>query len=755
MKSQIGIISRVMFGYVLMMCVVADLGRAQTTTRVSVSSAGVEGDDQSFDPSLSLDGRFVAFVSRSTNLVPGDTNDSRDVFVHDRLTGQTSRVSVSSTGQQADNASYDPQLSADGQFVAFWSYAKNLVVGDTNGRDDVFVHDRQTGQTTRVNVSSTGVEAGQPVKVTGVVGIALSADGRFVAFDSCSSNLVPGDTNGECDIFVHDRQTGQTTRVSLSSTGEQSNGDSTRPQLSADGRFVAFISEASNLVAIDTNNDWDAFVHDRQTGQTTRVSITSTGAESQGVGQDGRVSLSADGRLVAFDACGSNLFPFPVDPNAGCDIFVHDRQTGQTSWVSVSSTGEPANNNSFFPQISANGRFVTFNSLASNLVSGDTNGASLLDYDTFVHDLKTGETTRVSVSSAGVQAASSSCECIEPAISGDGRFIAFTSDASNLVPGDTNTAGQFSEGGDIFVHDRGPIIRRNTGGGDFDGDGDEDLVWRHTNNGVVAIWFLNGTSLASAGFPAGVPLEWQIVGFGDVNADGKADVIWRHTTGVIAVWLMDGATIIGVGFPAGVPLEWIIQAVGDVDGNGTADLVWRNTTTGAGAVWLMNGGTIASSGFLPSVSLVWQMVGVGDVNNDGMADIMWHNTITGEVVVWVMNGVSMIGTISPGSKPTDWEIGGIGDVDGNGTADVVWVNSITEEVEVWFLNGTGLASSTLFAGQSSDWEIVQVGDTNSDNKTDLIWQNTSTGEVEVWQMDGSNQPVTGSPGNVGPPWEIQ
>jgi len=742
-------------GLVLLMSVVPDLGMAQTTTRVSVSSAGGEGDDQSYDPSLSWDGRFVAFASRSTNLVLGDTNFSRDIFVHDRQTGQTSRVSVSSTGQQADNASYDPQLSADGRFVAFWSYAKNLVVGDTNGREDFFVHDRQTGQTTRVNVSSAGAEAGPPTKITGVIGVALSADGGFVAFDSCSTNLVLGDTNDQCDIFVHDRQTGQTSRVSVSSTGEQANGDSTRPQLSADGRFVAFISEASNLVAADTNNDWDVYVHDRQTGQTTRVNVTTIGVESNGIGSpDTRISLSGDGRVVAFDACGSNLFP--ADPNGGCDIFVHDRQAGQTSWVSVSSTGEPANDSSFYPQLSANGRFVTFNSLASNLVSGDTNATIFsLDFDTFVHDRQTGQTTRVSVSSAGIQAAPSDCECIEPAISGNGRFIAFTSDASNLVPGDTNTAGQFSEGGDIFVHDRGPMPRRNTDGGDFNGDGNEDLVWRDTGTGVVAMWFLNGTTLTSSGFPAGVPLEWKIVGFGDVNDDGKADVIWRHITGVIAVWLMDGATIIGVGFPAGISPEWIIQAVEDVDGNGTADLVWRNTATGAGAVWLMNGGTIASSGFLPSVSLIWEMVGVGDADNDGKADIIWHNTVTGEIVVWVMNGLSMTGTISPGSKPIDWEVGGIGDVDGNGTADVVWVNPVTEEMEVWFLDGTGLVSSTVFAGKSADWVIAKVGDTNGDGKADLVWQNTSTGEVEVWQMDGSNQPVTGSPGNAGPPWELQ
>ena len=158
MKSQIGIIGGVMLGYVLLMGVVADLGHAQTTTRVNVSSGGVEGNDSSSqNPALSTNGRFVAFDSQSTNLVPADTNlDTRDIFVHDRQTGQTTLVSVSSTGEQANGYSYSPQLSADGRIVAFISWADNLVPGDTNGKEDVFVHDRQTGQTTRVNVSSTG-----------------------------------------------------------------------------------------------------------------------------------------------------------------------------------------------------------------------------------------------------------------------------------------------------------------------------------------------------------------------------------------------------------------------------------------------------------------------------------------------------------------------------------------------------------------------------------------------------------------------
>jgi len=200
----------------------------------------------------------VAFYSDSDNLVPDDTNDQRDIFVHDRGTGQTTRVSVDSSGAQGNNNSEYPAISADGRFVAFMSLATNLVAGDTNGVMDVFVHDRGTGQTTRVSVASGGAQGNGTSAVP-----AISADGRFVAFYSYANNLVPGDTNRRSDVFIHDRGTGQTTRVSVASGEAQANDSSEYPAISADGRFVAFESYADNLVAGDTNGVDDIFVRDR------------------------------------------------------------------------------------------------------------------------------------------------------------------------------------------------------------------------------------------------------------------------------------------------------------------------------------------------------------------------------------------------------------------------------------------------------------------------------------------------------------
>src|SRR5437016_457905 len=308
---------------------------AQTTERVSVTSGGTEGNGASLGSALSADGRFVAFDSAATDLVAGDTNGVSDVFVHDRQTGTTERVSVASDGAQGNDSSglvtfaFPPALSADGRFVAFVSAAANLVASDTNGATDVFVHDRQTGTTERVSVASDGTESN-----AANVGSSLSADGRFVAFHSAATNLVAGDTNGATDVFVHDRQTGTTERVSVASGGSQGNGSNAGPVLSADGRFVAFHGTASNLVGGDTNGTTDVFVHDRQTGTTERMSVASGG--TQGNGPSSGAALSADGSLVAFHGTATNLVA--GDANGAYDVFVHDRAVSTTT----TSTTQPA-----------------------------------------------------------------------------------------------------------------------------------------------------------------------------------------------------------------------------------------------------------------------------------------------------------------------------------------------------------------------------------------------------------------------------
>lgn len=408
-----------------------------TTTRVSVSSDGTQGNGDSRGASLSADGRYVAFSSRATNLVPDDANGAEDVFIHDRQTGVTARVSVSSDGSEGDgdSLSLGQTLSADGRYVAFDSDASNLVPGDTNGTFDVFVHDRQTGQTTRVSIASDGTEgngfSGAP---------ALSGDGRYVSFYSEASNLVPSDNNNDADIFVYDRQTGETRRVSVASDDTEGNRASKAPlSLSADGRYVAFYSWASNLVPEDTNQHRDVFVHDLQTGSTTRVSIASDG--SQGSAESWDSTISADGRYVAFRSSAGNLVG--VD-TCSAGIFLHDRQTRATTRVAYDhGEGEPGNCTTRWSlglSLSADGRYLAFQSSAESLVWGDTNEKA----DIFLHDLQTRTTVRMSVATGGTQAAGGS---YWPSLSADGRFVAFESAAANLVPGDTNGVS------DVFVHE--------------------------------------------------------------------------------------------------------------------------------------------------------------------------------------------------------------------------------------------------------------------------------------------------------------
>jgi Tol biopolymer transport system component len=345
------------------------------TTRVSIGPAEAQGNSASWWPSISGNGRYVAFESFASNLVPQDTNGFQDVFVRDCLTGITERVSVDSTGLEGNSLSESSSISADGRYVAFESDASNLVALDTNGVDDIFVHDRATGDSERVSVDSLGNQAvGQ-----GSTDASISSDGRYVAFRSGASNLVALDTNGVADIFVHDRQTGITERMSVDSGGAQGNASCTSPSISGDGRYVAFDSLASNLVPFDTNGVRDVFVHDRQTGTTERVSVDSAGV--QGTAGSFVPSISSDGRYVAFFSFAIDLVP--SDTNATSDVFVHDRQTGTTERVSRSSAGSQANGYSAEPSISSDGRYVAFESDASNLVPSDTNSVD----DVFVHSL--------------------------------------------------------------------------------------------------------------------------------------------------------------------------------------------------------------------------------------------------------------------------------------------------------------------------------------------------------------------------------
>lgn len=482
----------------------------QTTTRASVDSQGAEANSSCRNSSISTDGRYVAFSSPATNLVPGDLNGKEDIFVCDRQNGTTDRISVNSQGVGGTGDSLLPSISGDGRFVAFSSAANNLVPGDGNGTQDVFVHDRQTGVTQRINISYTGGESSY-----GAESPSISGDGRFVAYNSFAADLVPNDGNSETDVFVYDRQTGTTKRISLGPNGVEGNDRSRYPNISTDGRYVAFESDASNLVVADWNSVADAFVHDCFTLVTWRVSVDSMGYG--GNRNSSRCSISADGRYAVFESYSDDLVPADTNGSLGLDIFLRDRLTRETKRVSVDSFGVQADALSQSPMISANGNYVVYQSGASNLVPGDTNGK----VDIFVHGRQSASVQRVSVNSFGAEMPLSNGLWAD--LSGDGRIVCFESLSSNLVPGDTNDLQ------DIFCHDR------------WDGLGANSV-------------YLAGPSTAPVGMP--LDLSWA-------SARPNSDY-WLACSLNLNGGVVDGH-IIDVGTP------WVLLAAGSNSESGTGN----------------------------------------------------------------------------------------------------------------------------------------------------------------------------------------
>ena len=403
-------------------------------SRPSGSQGLANGD--SFHTTISGDGRLVTFMSYADNLVPGDNNGQYDIFVRDVRTGSTVVASRSSGGVTPDSngRSSWPAISANGRYVAFQSFATNLVHGDTNGRADIFVRDLRTGATrlvSRPNGRAAGLGNGNSLDP------AISANGRFVAFQSFASNLVGGDGNGRADVFVRDVRTGRTRLVSSRShrPGVPGDGEADNPSISKRGRYVAFESTAGNLVHGDDNHAEDVFVHDLHSGSTRLVSRARRGESSTGNGPSYMASISGDGRIVAFASRARNLVP--RDNDGAEDVFVRDMFTGAMKLISGRIRSGRAtvarSNRTIYPSISASGRYVAFHSDRNDISPGDSNAIG----DVFVRDRQTGVTTLVSRPNGSGTALGNDYSG-GPSISADGRFVAFASIATNLVEGDTN-----------------------------------------------------------------------------------------------------------------------------------------------------------------------------------------------------------------------------------------------------------------------------------------------------------------------------
>lgn len=432
----------------------AESGR---TVRISVVAGGEPNDISgiSSNPVVDSRGEVVAFDSAATNLVSGDTNEFDDVFVRDRVSDQTERVSISSAGDQANGDSTRPSISGDGEVIAFESVASNLVPRDTGG-PDVFVRDRGVGSTVRVSERADGKPGNGPS-----ITPSISRNGWYVAFASDATNLAGTPVSGGRDILVRDLLTGAIEVASLKQDGDPAGGGSASPAISADGRYVAFQSFAADIVPGDTNDNFDVFVRDRVLGETSIVSVSSAGGIAEG-GASFAPAISADGHTVVFASDATTLVA--GDSNDVTDAFAHDLQSGQTERVSLGPGGVQSNDQSvgpgvrggavFGPEVSRTGRYVTYDSIASNLVAADTNTCSIplgQTYDepgqcpdVFVRDRLLDVTTRESVGTSEDQANHASTD---PAISNRGRDVVFFTLASNLVRHDTNVCRKAIFGG--------------------------------------------------------------------------------------------------------------------------------------------------------------------------------------------------------------------------------------------------------------------------------------------------------------------
>lgn len=422
--------------------------RDRQTDQVTVASRSTGGSAANRDCvrlALSRDGRFVAFASEATNLDFSTAYPALEVYVHDRHLGKTEVVSLPAVNaiSLGNSGAAGLAISADGRYVAFSSQAPLMVPDDTNGALDVFVRDRTTGQTERV---SLGAGTTQGNSRSGYDGVGLSDDGRYVTFSSFADNLVAGDHNAQADVFVRDRQLGLTTRVSVTNDGGEADAGGGSPSISADGSRVAFTSASGNLVPGDTNLATDLFVRDRSQGRTVRASVDSNGAQLRTGGSLG--TISPDGGTVAFwTSPPPEQQPGPIEYfSSQADVLVHDLTTQVTELVSLGADGQrssPLTGAWQPPVVASGGRFVTWISLAGNLAEEDTN----LRHDAYLRDRTLAKTEWISAApqgTPGVAGASSTYSALTP----DGRFVAFTSDATNLVADDTNGLP------DVFVWDR-------------------------------------------------------------------------------------------------------------------------------------------------------------------------------------------------------------------------------------------------------------------------------------------------------------
>jgi hypothetical protein len=709
----------------------------------------VTADGESISLAFSPDGHNLLFASRATNLLSASTNPNRDfnlyLFSIDAqfpfTAGQTTLVSHtgSSPTTSANNSSAVnvATFSPDGRYVLFDSLATNLVnnQADTNGGADLFLYDTQNNTSALVShmSGSTTTTANNSSPISAA---SFSPDGRYVLFDSRATNLgAVADTNGAPDLFLYDTQDGSIDLVSHIPGSATTAGSGATfgagAIFSPNGRYVLFKSDASNLVANDGNGSTDVFLYDTQDFSVDLVSHVPGPTPTTGNGGSGvsTMTFSPNSRYVLFDSFSSDLAG--TDANAGLDLFLYDTQDSSVDLVSHAAgsaitTGNGGSSTVVQP-FSQDGRYVLFNSFASDLAASDTNGAD----DAFLYDTLNGSVRLVSATAGGAAANGTS---IATSFGPDGHSVVLRSDATNLGG---ITLADLNNAFDVFLVTFANVNPVD----DFNGDGKSGVLWRH-DSGQVYFWEMDGLGIKAEGgvAHAPVPTDWHIQGAGDFDGDGKSDVLWRHDSGQVYFWEMDGLGIKaeGAAAHAAVPNDWHIQGVGDFDGDGKSDILWRHDS-GQVYIWEMDGlGTKGEGSVIhAAVPNDWHIQGVGDFDGDGNSDIFWRHD-SGQVYIWEMDGVGTKaeGGVVHAAVPNDWHIQGVGDFDGDGNSDIFWRHD-SGQVYIWEMNGLGIKAEggVAHAAVPNDYHIQDIGDFNGDGKSDILWRHDS-GQVYTWEMNG-------------------
>ncbi|HUQ64385.1 MAG TPA: hypothetical protein VM121_11580 [Acidimicrobiales bacterium] len=741
------------------------------------TSAVTTGNERVQPPAISADGTIEVFTSYATNLVPGqiDTNGERDIFLLERATGAMALVShapgISAT--TANGLSSFPAISADGRFVAFSSFATNLVAGqmDSNGGSDTFLFDRSTGGITLVShVPGANTTTGNQGSWPG----SVSANGAVVTVNSSATNLVTGqiDTNGTGDVFLFEVATGSTTLVSHASDGVATTGNKSSEvtSVSADGQSVAIKSHATNLVAgqSDTNNGFDVFLFDRATSSLQLVSHIAGSATSAANRGSEAPRISADGGSISFMSLATNVVGGQSDSNHvstyGFDSFLFDRATGTVTLVShiPGSTTETANLDSFSGSLSASGAFVLFNSNASNLVSGQTDSGNTID--TFLFERATGSVTLVSHTATSATATPSSSTGAGASggsfISSDGGFVAFASSGVNHVGGQIDINGGRD---DIFLFHRAtglitlvshiPSSAVTTGNGyspdlamstdgavvAFTSFATDLVVGQSDANGVEDLFLFQRMADAASPPPAdfdgngrtdlsvfrpsngvwfvkgGLQTPWGTSGdvpvTGDYDGDGDSEVaVYRPSTGV---WYVKGVSQVQLD-----PSVQSIPVPGDYDGDGDTDYALFRPSDG---MWTVNGTPVARFGTSGDIPVP------GDYDNDGDADLAVFRPSNG---VWYVSGGAMTSWGADGDIPVP------GDYDNDGDADFAVFRPSNG---VWYVK----SGATTAWGTAGD--IPVPGDYDGDGDSDVAVFRPANG---VWYIQGGAAVGWGTSGDV-------